>query len=347
MDDRIPVGVLGATGMVGARLVGMLARHPWFRLAEVAASERSAGGTLGALLAGEGGEDLPPEAARLEMKAISDELTSPLLLSALPSGVAREVEATAARNGRLVVSNASAYRDDPQVPLLIPEVNPDHLALLDAQKERWSGGIVTNPNCVVAGMATALAPLHRAFGLERVVATTYQAISGAGRPGPAAYDLVDNVLPYIRDEEPKIAAEPRKILGTVREGSVVEADFRLGATAVRVPVLHGHLVSVSCSFRETADHHAVIEAMRAWTGEVAGLGLPTAPVRPLEVLDEPDRPQPRLDRDRGGGMTVTVGRVRPCEALGVSFLVLSHNLVRGAAGAALLNAELCRARGLV
>lgn len=347
MSDRIPVAVLGATGMVGARLVSMLADHPWFRLAEVAASERSAGGVLGELLAGEGGEDLPPELASLEVRSVGDRFESPLLLSALPSGIAREVEAEAARDGRLVVSNASAYRDDPQVPLVIPEVNPDHLALLDTQRVRWSGGIVTNPNCVVAGLATALAPLHGAFGLQSVVVTTFQAISGAGRPGPAAFDLVDNVLPHIAGEEPKIAAEPRKILGTVGGGALSPADFALGATAVRVPVLHGHLVSVSCSLAGDPAPERVAEAMRAWGGAVGELGLPTAPGRPLQVLDDADRPQPRLDRDRGGGMTVTVGRVRSCEALGVSFVALAHNLVRGAAGAALLNAELCRARGLV
>jgi aspartate-semialdehyde dehydrogenase len=269
------------------------------------------------------------------------------VLSALPSAVARDVEADAARDGRLVVSNAGAYRDDPQVPLVIPEVNPDHLALLDAQKQRWPGGIVTNPNCVVAGLAIALAPLHETFGLERVVVTTFQAISGAGRPGPSAFDLVDNVLPYIEGEEPKIAAEPRKILGTIRDGSIATAGFRIGATAVRVPVRHGHLVSVSCALSRDVDPDTATKAMNAWGGAMTGVGLPSAPVRPLEVLDGIDRPQPRLDRDRGSGMTVTVGRVRPCEALGLSFLVLSHNLVRGAAGAALLNAELCRARRLV
>lgn len=347
MDDRIPVGVLGATGMVGARLVGMLARHPWFRLAEVAASERSAGGTLGALLAGDGGEHLPPELADLEVKSVTDALESPLLLSALPSGVAREVEASAATAGHLVVSNASAYRADPSVPLIIPEVNPDHLALVETQKARWSGGIVTNPNCVVTGLATALAPLQRSFGLDRVVVTTYQAISGAGRPGPAAFDLVDNVLPYIAGEEPKIAAEPKKILGTLQAGTLTDADFRLGATAVRVPVLHGHLVSVSCSLRTSASLEDVVAAFRSWTSAVADLGLPTSPEDVLVVTDEPDRPQPRLDRDLGGGMTTTVGRVRACEALDVSFIVLAHNLARGAAGAALLNAELCRVRGLV
>lgn len=347
LEDRIPVGVLGATGMVGARIVAMLAGHPWFRLAEAAASERSAGGSLGAALAGEGGEALPADVAAIELKAVTDRLSSPLLLSALPAGVAREVEAESARNGQLVVSNASAYRADPRVPLVIPEVNPDHLALLEAQSACWPGGVVTNPNCVVAGLATALAPLHDAFGLERVVVTTFQAISGAGRPGPAAFDMVDNVLPWIDGEEPKISAEPKKILGDVRDGAVVDATFLLSATAVRVPVRHGHLMSVSCALHRDAGPEAVTRVMRAWEGAVAGLALPHAPAHPVEVLEQPDRPQPRLDRDRGGGMTVSVGRVRPCETLGLSFLVLAHNLVRGAAGAALLNAELCRARGLV
>lgn len=346
MDERIPVGVLGATGMVGARLVRMLADHPWFRLAEVAASERSAGAVLGDMLSGVEREGLPREITGLKVMAAGERLASPLLLSALPAAAAKDVEAAAAADGKLVVSNASAYRAHPDVPLVIPEVNPDHLVLLDAQKRRWSGGIVTNPNCAVAVLATALTPLYEAFGLERVVVTTFQAISGAGRPGPSAFDLVDNLLPHIPGEEAKIAAEPRKILGTVRDGAVVEADFSVGATAVRVPVRHGHLVSVSCSFRNSAGPAETAAAMRDWRGGIADLSLPTAPARPLEVTDDVDRPQPGLDRERGGGMTVTVGRVRTGGALDVSFLALGHNLVRGAAGAALLNAELCRQRGL-
>lgn len=347
MDTRIPVGVLGATGMVGARLVHMLVEHPWFRLVEVAASERSAGAALGSVLSGGDADGLPRDVTALPVKAVGEVMTAPLLLSALPSSVAKDVEAAAAGDGHLVVSNASAYRADADVPLVIPEVNPDHLGLLDAQKDRWSGAIVTNPNCVVTVLATALAPLQEAFGLDRVVVTTFQAISGAGRPGPAASDLVDNVIPWIAGEERKIAAEPRKILGTVREGMVLDADFAVDATAVRVPVLHGHLVAVSCTFRKGADADHAAAALRDWRGHIADLELPTAPHRPIEVSGEVDRPQPRLDRDRGRGMTVTVGRVRDAEAMDVSFVALAHNLVRGAAGAALLNAELCRARGLL
>lgn len=331
MDPRIPVGVLGATGTVGTRLVALLADHPWFRLAEVGASERSVGRAVGGLRA----------------RPLRGSWQSPLLLSALPSGVARSAEERLAGEGHLVVSNASAFRAEPEVPLVIPEVNAHHLELVEAQRSRWAGALVTNPNCVVAGLATALAPLHEAFGLERVVVTSLQAISGAGRPGPSAHDLVDNLLPFIAGEEEKIAAEPRKILGRVEGGRVVDADFRVGATAVRVPVLHGHTVAVSAAFGRSAPAEQVREALRGYRSRTAGLTLPTAPDAPLTVLDEPDRPQPRLDRDRDGGMAVSVGRIRACAAMDVSFVVHAHNLVRGAAGAALLNAELCRSRGLV
>lgn len=347
MDDRIPVGVLGATGMVGARLVGMLARHPWFRIAEVGASDRSAGSRLGELLASEEIATLPDEVARLEVRPLEGAWSSPVLLSALPAAVARKVEAEAATAGHLVVSNASAFRADPDVPLVIPEVNADHLALVELQRKRWSGAIVTNPNCVVTGLATALAPLHTAFGLERAVVTSLQAISGAGRPGPAAFDLVDNVLPLIPGEEEKICAEPRKILGTIENDALVTAPFRLSATATRVPVLHGHTVCVTAEFQTRPEPEEAAAVLASFRSRVEDLDLPTAPARPIVVADEPDRPQPRLDRDAGAGMSVTVGRIRKDEVLGLSFVVLAHNLARGAAGAALLNAELCRVKGLV
>jgi aspartate-semialdehyde dehydrogenase len=346
VSERIPVGILGTTGTVGARLVAMLANHPWFEIAEVGASDRSAGGRLGDLLAGEAGA-LPPSVADLEVRSLAGEWSSPLLLSALPSSIAREVEPRLAGAGHLVVSNASTFRQDPDVPLIIPEINADHLALIDRQKSRWPGAIITNPNCVVTGLATAIAPLHEAFGLERAVATTFQAISGAGKPGPPAFDLVDNVIPFIPGEEEKVAYEPRKILGSVAGGALEEAPFRVGVTATRVNVLHGHLVSVSAQFRDQPGPDAAIEALRAFRGQVADLGLPSSPERLIEVTDDPMRPQPRLDRDLGRGMTVTVGRVRSCDALGLSFLALAHNLDRGAAGAAMLNAELCRVKGLV
>jgi aspartate-semialdehyde dehydrogenase len=240
------------------------------------------------------------------------EWESPILLSALPAGAAREVEVRLAQAGHLVVSNASAHRMRTDVPLLIPEVNPGHLAMVDGQP--WDGALITNPNCSVAGLATVLAPLHSTFGIERVVTTSFQAISGAGTPGPPVGSLLDNVLPFIGGEEEKLAQE--------------------------------HLLSVSVALEGAPSSELVIETLQGFEAPLVARDLPTSPEHVIEVLPEKDRPQPRLDRDRGRGMTVTVGRVRPCEVLGVKFFVLSHNLVRGAAGAALLNAELCKAQGL-
>jgi aspartate-semialdehyde dehydrogenase len=340
------VGVLGATGMVGARLVELLARHPWFEPVEVAASDRSAGERLVDRLTVDAPE-LPDAVANLRLAGLDGPFTAPLLLSALPADVARVVEPRLAREGRLVVSNASASRMDPTVPLVVPEVNPDHLALLDEQKRRWPGGIVTNPNCSVAGLVVALKPLHDAFGLREVVVTTLQAISGAGRPGPSALDMVDNVVPFIGGEEDKMAAEPRRILGVLAGGTVTEADFALSATCTRVPVLHGHLEAVSIRLARPAGPDEAIEALRAWRGAAEAASLPTSPERALEVLDGADRPQPRADRERGGGMTVTVGRVRACAVHGLKLVVLSHNLLRGAAGAAVVNAELACVQGRI
>lgn len=345
MIEPVDVAVLGATGMVGEQLVALLDAHPWFRLAEVGASDRSAGDRLGDRMAAAGLPPLSAETAELRIGPVEGPFRSPVLLSALPSGVARELEPALAASGHLVVSNASSHRQGQDIPLVVPEVNPDHLSLMTAQSERWSGGLVTNPNCVVAGVVMALTPLHRELGIESVVVTTFQAISGAGRPGPAAGDLVDNVLPYIAGEEEKIGPEIRKILGTVRADRIEPAEIRVSATSTRVPVLHGHLASLSVGFRSRASVDDAVEAIRTFRSQVEDDGLPLAPARALELLEAPDRPQPRLDRDRGAGMTVTVGRVRPCEVNDVKLFALSHNLVRGAAGAALLNAELCRARG--
>jgi aspartate-semialdehyde dehydrogenase len=379
----IDVAVLGATGMVGEQLLALLTDHPWFRVAEVAASERSAGHSLGERL-GAAARDLPRSVRELTLQSLDHPIRSPLVLSALPAGAARDIEPRLAGEGRLVVSNASAFRDDPQVPLLVPDVNPDHLELLELQRGRWGsdsaattgtatttgtasttgtpsatppatatpatgafGGIITNPNCSVAGVAVALAPLHRRFGIRSMVLTTMQALSGAGRPGPSAADLIDNMIPFIGGEEEKVEREPRKILGTLKNGQLVDADFAIGATCTRVPVLHGHTASVSLTFEHEARPHEVVEVLRDARSPLAGEGLPSAPEHPIVVLDDDDRPQPRIDRDLGGGMTVSVGRVRRCSVHHVRFVVLSHNLVRGAAGAALLNAELAAARGRV
>ncbi len=342
VEGRIQVGVMGASGTVGSRLVAMLVDHPWFELVEVSASERSEGARLAERMDADA-SSLPPALGELVLRATEGAWSAPLIFSALPSGIARAVEPALAARGHLVVSNASAFRADPGVPLIIPEVNPDHLSLVGEQGHPEGGGLVTNPNCVVAGLAMALAPLHRSFGLEAVVATTFQAISGAGRPGPSALDIVDNMIPWIGGEEEKIAAEPRKILGDPG----APADFAVDATATRVPVLHGHTVSVGVRLREPATPEEARAAFETF-GRTARLGeLPSSPERILAVTDQPDRPQPRLDRDAGDGHGVTVGRIRRGEVMHLSFVVLAHNLVRGAAGAALLNAELCAARGMV
>lgn len=344
--ERIDVGVLGATGNVGVRLVRLLQNHPWFRLAEVGASDRSKGEKLGKLVADDDGGPLYEEAAAMVVKSVDDEYTSPVLLSALPTGIAKELEPKLARAGHLVVSNASSHRMDPEVPLIIPEINPDHVALARAQVEKQGGAIITNPNCVVAGIAMAFHPLHEAFGLEQAVVTTFQAISGAGKPGPSAGDLLDNVIPFIANEEDKLGNECRKILGKVTPTGLEDAGVRVSATCTRVPVAHGHLASVSLAFRRPPRVEEVRELLNGYRGRILQDGLPLAPARPIEVLEGENRPQPRLDRDRGDGMTVTVGRIRPCEVHHIKMMVLSHNLVRGAAGAALLNAELAHARGL-
>ena len=344
--ERIDVGVLGATGMVGVRLVRLLEGHPWFRLAEVGASDRSKGQSFGKLTADEDGGPLWAEAAALEVKSVDDEFTSPVLLSALPTDIAKTLEPKLARAGHLVVSNASSHRQAADVPLIIPEVNPDHVAMAEAQIEKLGGAIITNPNCVVAGLAMVLAPLHEAYGVEKVMVTTFQAISGAGKPGPSAGDLLDNVIPFIKGEEDKLGQEIRKILGKTTGTAVDPAGMTVSATCTRVGVAHGHLASMSVAFRKAPSVEDVTKLLNGYQGGIVKEALPIAPARPIEVIEGDNRPQPRLDRDRGAGMTVTVGRIRECEVLHLKMFVLSHNLVRGAAGAALLNAELAHARGL-
>jgi aspartate-semialdehyde dehydrogenase len=346
LNEKIDVGVLGATGMVGERLVRLLQNHPWFRLAEVGASDRSAGARLGTLIGSSEQGPLSEEAAELELRSLNGAWSSQLLLSALPSDIAKELEPALAAAGHLVVSNASSHRMGKEVPLLIPEINPDHLGLLEAQARRWTGGLVTNPNCAVTAFAAPLAALQEAFGLERVVVTTFQSISGAGKPGPSAGDLMDNVIPLIPGEEEKIGAEPRKILGRLEGDRILDADFTVSATATRVPVAHGHLASVSVTLGSSATPEQATEALKSYQSRIARDRLPSAPDVHMSVMPEADRPQPRLDRDKGAGMTVSVGRIRRCEVGHVKFLSLAHNLYRGAAGAALLNAELCHARGL-
>jgi aspartate-semialdehyde dehydrogenase len=345
-DSRIPVAVLGATGAVGQRLVSLLASHPRFVLAEVAASERSAGKSyLEAtrwILTG----DVPKEARALVVTSVDADFASPILLSGLDASVADTIEPLQAGRGRLVVSNTKSFRMRPDVPLVIPEVNADHLDLLDGQPWRAEGGgIVTNPNCSVVGLAMALAPLHRAFGVEAVAVTTMQALSGAGYPGVPSLDANANVIPFIDGEEEKIEREPKKILGRLEAGRVVDADFPISVSVNRVPVRDGHVESIFLKLRSKASLADVRAALESFTGEPQRLGLPSAPARPVAVRDESDRPQPIRDVEAGGGMTVTVGRLRSDPVYDVRFTLLVHNTVRGAAGAALLNAELLAATG--
>jgi aspartate-semialdehyde dehydrogenase len=341
----IDVGVLGATGMVGQRFVQLLGNHPWFNLTWVGASERSVGKCYGELpwrLA----TPRPPAAADLPVDRAVPDRAPRLVFSALDASVAGEIETTFAAAGHLVVSNARNHRMDPLVPLLIPEVNPDHLALVSEQRRArgWSGAIVTNPNCSTVVLAMVLAAL-RSFDPEQVLVTTLQAASGAGYPGVPSLDLLSNVIPFIDGEEQKIESETRKILGTLREGSVTPHPVRLSAQTTRVPVVDGHTEAISLRLARPATADALREALAGFTGRPQTYHLPSAPPHPIVYREEPNRPQPRLDADEGGGMTVTVGRLRPCPILGWKLIALGHNTIRGAAGAALLNAELLVAEG--
>jgi aspartate-semialdehyde dehydrogenase len=344
IEKRIDVGVLGATGMVGQQFVQQLAGHPWFNLAWLAASERSAGKTYAEAAPWRLARPMPAGLEGMRVDGCTPGHGPRLVFSALDASAAQDIEVAFARAGHIVVSNARSWRMDPLVPLLIPEINHDHLSLLPAQRRErgWSGAIVTNPNCSTVVLSMALAPL-RTFGLESVIVTTMQAVSGAGYPGVPSLDIIGNVVPGIPGEEEKMESETLKILGTATapHSAVVSAHTN------RVPVIDGHTEAVSVRLTQQPAIEAVIEAFRAFRARPQELKLPTAPPRPLLYLDAPNRPQPRLDAERDGGMAVTVGRARRCPVLGVKFVVLGHNTVRGAAGAAVLNAELMAADGML
>ena len=341
------VAVLGATGAVGQAFIKLLADHPWFELIEVAASERSAGKTYGEAthwLAGE----LAPDVARMTVRACDpDAVRADVIFSALDSNVAGTAEQAFAHAGRWVVSNAKNHRMDADVPLVIAEVNPDHMALVDAQRSArgWSGGIVTNGNCSTIALVSAIAPLHRRFGIRRAVVATMQAVSGAGYPGVPSLDALGNVVPFIRDEEEKIEEETLKFLGDLDGQTITPARCLVGAHANRVPVENGHTICVSLELEERATPEQARAALREWRGAEVARGLPSSPERPIVLRDEPDRPQPRRDVDTGRGMSTVVGRVRGDPVLGLRMVALAHNVIRGAAGAAVQNAELLLATG--
>lgn len=346
---RIPVAVLGATGAVGQRFVQLLADHPWFEVAAVAASERSAGRSYGEAchwgLAG----GPPAHVAGMEVAALEPTLDARLVFSALPAAVARDVEPLFARAGYVVCSNASAFRTAPDVPLIIPEVNAPHLDMLPRQQETrgWSGSLVTSPNCTATAVALALKPLHDAFGAQRVFAASMQAISGAGYPGVASLDIIDNVVPYIGGEEEKVQRETRILLGDVVGGTRMEAEVEVSAHCNRVPVVDGHTVCLSVQFERRPAISEALEVLRAFRGPSPVPDLPSAPRQPVHVRPEPDRPQPRRDRDTESGRVVTVGRVRECPLLHLRLVSVVHNTLRGAAGGAILNAELLVATGVL
>ena len=347
---RIPVAVLGATGAVGQTFVRLLDGHPWFDLRAVAASERSAGKPYGEAAHWLGSE-MPARVAALPVVPCDPAcIDAPLVFSALDAAAAADVEAVFARAGRFVLSNARAYRLEPDVPLLIPEVNPDHLALLDRQRERrgWTGAIITNSNCSTMVVALALAPLHQAFGVAKVFVTTLQAVSGAGYPGVPSLDILGNVIPYIGGgEEDKIETETLKLLGSLGGDGIVPATMTVSAQVTRVPVEHGHTVCLAVGLARSADADAAVAVYEGWRGAIESLRLPSAPVPPITVTRDIDRPQPRRDADAGGGMRITIGRVRRDPILDLRLVALGHNTIRGAAGASVLNAELLVARGLL
>jgi len=347
---RIPVAVLGATGAVGQTFIRLLAAHPWFEVAAVAASERSAGKRYRDAAHWLSGE-MPSHVGDLQVTTCDPASVTPaIVFSALDSDAAQEVEAAFARAGKLVLSNARNYRMEADVPLLIPEVNPDHLELLPIQRKvrGWSGAIVTNSNCSTMVIALALAPLHQAFGVEQLFVTTLQALSGAGYPGVPSLDILGNIIPFIGGgEEEKIESEPLKILGTYERGAVTPAPMRVSAQVNRVAVEHGHTACMSVKLASTATPAAAMRALQSWTGAITHLGLPSAPAQPVIVTMERDRPQPRRDVNAGDGMSVVVGRVRSDPILDLRLVAMGHNTIRGAAGASILNAELMFARGLI
>lgn len=337
---------MGATGTVGQRFAQLLEDHPQFEITAMAASDRSVGKPYTEACVWKLPGKMPAAVRDIVVQPIEPPLDCDIVFSSLPSNVAREAEEAFARAGYPVISNSSVYRMDEDVPLLMAEINHDHVGLIERQREKrgfTSGFIVTNPNCAVASFAPPLAAIHRRFGLESVIVTTMQAISGAGYPGVASLDITDNVFPYIAGEEPKVEIEAQKILGTFADGVVQKADFTVSAQCFRVNVIDGHTASVRVNLKQTATLEDVVDAMRTFPS----LDLHSSPKRFIDVTDEPTRPQPRLDRDNGNGMSITVGRVFPDNIFDYRFVALSHNTVRGAAGSAILNAELLISKGII
>ena len=344
---KIPVAVLGATGSVGQRFVALLVEHPWFELVALAASEKNVGRPYGEAVRWVQASPLPERAAHLRLCAAIPPISARIVFSALDAEVAGPIETDFARAGAFVVSNAKSHRMDADVPLLVPEVNPDHLELVSGQAFPPGGAIVANPNCSTIGLVLALAPLERAFGVRRAHVVTMQAVSGAGLPGVAALEILDNLIPFIGGEEEKLASEPKKIFGKLRAGVIEPRELVLSAQCNRVNVLDGHTECVSLELSTQATRADILAAWRSYRAEPQERALPSAPLQPIHYLDEDAAPQPRRHRELDGGMATVIGRLAPCPVLGWRFVLLTHNTLRGAAKGAILCAELAVARGLV
>jgi len=347
MSSKLAVGILGATGIVGQRFIQMLEHHPWFEVSWLAASDRSEGRAYAEAARWRLKTAIPASVAKMIVSPAKPEGAPKIIFAALDAGIARELEPQFAAAGCAVVSNSSALRMQSDVPLVVPEVNGDHIRLIDKQSWRTKSGgyVVTNPNCSTIGLVLALAPLHRAFTLETVMAVTMQAVSGAGYPGVASLDILGNVIPYIAKEEEKMEEETQKLLGTLNGSHVDPAPFAMSAQCNRVAVEDGHTESIAVRLKKNSAPEGIIAAWNDFRAEPQQLRLPSAPPQPVMYMTAADRPQPRFDCDLGAGMATAVGRLRRCNVLDWKFTVLSHNTIRGAAGAALLNAELLKAKG--
>ena len=346
IKSKLPIGILGATGMVGQRYIQLLENHPWFEVAWIAASDRSSGKTYAEAAKWRLDAALPERIAKMRLSPATPEGAPKIIFASVDAAFARELEPAFAAAGCAVVSNSSAFRMAANVPLVLPEVNADHLRLIEEQSWRKESGgfIVTNSNCTVMGPVLALKPLDDRFGVEQIFATSMQAVSGAGYPGVPSMDILDNVIPFIGGEEEKMEAEALKLLGRLEGNTVKPLGARMSASCNRVAVVDGHIVNLSVKLRKPATRE---EILAAWADfrPLAGRDLPMAPELPVHYAPQDDRPQPRLDRNRDKGMAATVGRLRPCNILDWKFTVLSHNTVRGAAGATILNAELLASLG--
>jgi aspartate-semialdehyde dehydrogenase len=350
MKNKYPIGILGATGMVGQRYIQLLADHPWFEIAWLAASDRSSGKSYGEAAKWRLDTPLPERIAKMILMPAEPDGAPKIIFASVDTAIAREMEPKFAAAGCAVISNSSAFRMAPNVPLVLPEVNGGHLQMIEEQPWRKESGgyIVTNSNCSAMGLVLALKPIEERFGIEQIFVTTMQAVSGAGYPGVASMDILDNVIPFIATEEEKMETETLKLLGELDGNTVTPLNAKMTAHCNRVAVVDGHTECVSIKLGKKLGREATREdILAAWQDfrPLAGLGLPSAPEQPIEWTEQNDRPQPRLDRNRGNGMTVTVGRLRPCNVLDWKFVLLSHNTVRGAAGATILNAEMLASLG--